>query len=107
VIERFPYLKLLCVNFADGLVDCEDSDCCQSRHCKKSPLCVTAPKPIDILLRKQPPAVTASFYERMKFLIEEGSLQSYAKQDAFNERYPPLRLPPTIDPPTFNQTVSG
>jgi len=23
----------------------------------------------------------------MKFLIEEGSLQSYAKQDAFNERY--------------------
>lgn len=73
-------------NDRDGLVDCEDSDCCATRHCKKSPLCVTAPKPIDILLRKQPPAVTASFYERMKFLIEEGSLQSYAKQDAFNER---------------------
>ena len=74
-------------NDKDGLMDCEDSDCCASRHCKKSPFCVTAPKPIDILLRKQPPAVTASFYERMKFLIEEGSLQSYAKQDAFNERY--------------------
>lgn len=74
-------------NDRDGLVDCEDADCCQTRHCKKSPFCVAAPKPIDILLRKQPPAVTASFYERMKFLIEEGSLQSYAKQDAFNERY--------------------
>lgn len=75
-------------NDGDGLVDCEDSDCCQrTNHCKKSPFCVTAPKPIDILLRKQPPAVTASFYERMKFLIEEGSLQSYAKQDAFNERF--------------------
>lgn len=74
-------------NDKDGLLDCEDSDCCTARHCKKSPFCVTAPKPIDILLRKQPPAVTASFYERMKFLIEEGSLQSYAKQDAFNERY--------------------
>lgn len=73
-------------NDRDGLVDCEDAECCQSRHCKKSPFCVAAPKPIDILLRKQPPAVTASFFERMKFLIEEGSLQSYAKQDAFNER---------------------
>lgn len=70
----------------DDLADCEDYDCCQSDNCKKSPFCVTTPKPIDILLRKQPPAVTASFYERMKFLIEEGSLQSYAKQDAFNER---------------------
>ena len=71
---------------SDDLADCEDYDCCQSDSCKKSPFCVTTPKPIDILLRKQPPAVTASFYERMKFLIEEGSLQSYAKQDAFNER---------------------
>jgi len=47
---------------------------------------VSAPKPIDILLRKQPPAITASFFERMKFLIEEGSLQNYAKQESFNER---------------------
>jgi hypothetical protein len=47
---------------------------------------VSAPKPIDILLRKQPLAVTASFFERMKFLIEEGSLQYYARQEAFNER---------------------
>lgn len=55
--------------------------------CKNSQLCVSSPKPIDILLRKQPPAITASFFERMKFLIDEGSLQNYARQETFNERW--------------------
>jgi len=71
---------------ADGLVDCEDPECCANTACSGSLLCVTSPKPIDILLRKQPPAVTASFFERIKFLIEEGSLQNYAKHENFNER---------------------
>ncbi|XP_022122591.2 teneurin-m isoform X2 [Pieris rapae] len=72
-------------NDKDGLVDCEDPECCQSAVCKASQLCVSSPKPTDILLRKQPPAITASFFERMKFLIDEGSLQNYAKQETFNE----------------------
>ncbi|XP_049888088.1 teneurin-m isoform X2 [Pectinophora gossypiella] len=72
-------------NDKDGLVDCEDPECCQSAACKGSQLCVSSPKPTDILLRKQPPAITASFFERMKFLIDEGSLQNYAKQETFNE----------------------
>ncbi|XP_026326587.1 teneurin-m isoform X2 [Hyposmocoma kahamanoa] len=72
-------------NDKDGLVDCEDPECCQSPACKGSQLCVSSPKPTDILLRKQPPAITASFFERMKFLIDEGSLQNYAKQETFNE----------------------
>ncbi|XP_063233060.1 LOW QUALITY PROTEIN: teneurin-m [Bacillus rossius redtenbacheri] len=72
-------------NDKDGLVDCEDPECCSNHLCRSSQLCVSAPKPIDILLRKQPPAITASFFERMKFLIEEGSLQNYAKQETFNE----------------------
>lgn len=78
-----------CCNFAisiDGLVDCEDPECCSNHLCRSSQLCVSAPKPIDILLRKQPPAITASFFERMKFLIEDGSLQNYARQETFNER---------------------
>lgn len=70
----------------DGLVDCEDPECCQNHACRSSQLCVSAPKPIDVLLRKQPPAITASFFERMKFLIDEGSLQNYAKLETFNER---------------------
>ncbi|KAF5270057.1 hypothetical protein FQA39_LY08469 [Lamprigera yunnana] len=72
-------------NDKDGLVDCEDPECCSNHVCRSSQLCVSAPKPIDILLRKQPPAITASFFERMKFLIDEGSLQNYARQETFNE----------------------
>ncbi|XP_073990852.1 teneurin transmembrane protein Ten-m isoform X9 [Rhodnius prolixus] len=72
-------------NDKDGLLDCEDPECCSNHICRSSQLCVSAPKPIDILLRKQPPAITASFFERMKFLIEEGSLQNYARQESFNE----------------------
>ncbi|XP_031338872.1 teneurin-m isoform X6 [Photinus pyralis] len=72
-------------NDKDGLVDCEDPECCSNHLCRTSQLCVSAPKPIDILLRKQPPAITASFFERMKFLIDEGSLQNYARQETFNE----------------------
>lgn len=70
----------------DGLTDCEDPECCSQAACSTHQLCVSAPKPIDILLRKQPPAITASFFERMKFLIDEGSLQNYAKMETFNER---------------------
>lgn len=72
--------------YEDGLLDCEDPECCSSHDCRTSQLCVSSPKPIDILLRKQPPAITASFFERMKFLIDEGSLQNYARQETFNER---------------------
>lgn len=70
----------------DGLTDCEDPECCSQAACSTHQLCQSAPKPIDILLRKQPPAITASFFERMKFLIDEGSLQNYAKMETFNER---------------------
>ncbi|XP_031828732.1 teneurin transmembrane protein Ten-m isoform X3 [Nomia melanderi] len=72
-------------NDKDGLIDCADPECCSYHTCRSSQLCVSAPKPIDILLRKQPPAITASFFERMKFLIDEGSLQNYARQETFNE----------------------
>ena len=80
----------LCILFfflpTDGLTDCEDPECCEDDSCSKSQLCHTVPHPIDILLRKQPPAVTASFFERMKFIIEENGLQSYVQRAGFNER---------------------
>lgn len=78
------FKKMICL--LDGLIDCADPECCSNHICRTSQLCVSAPKPIDILLRKQPPAITASFFERMKFLIDEGSLQNYARQETFNER---------------------
>jgi len=42
---------------------------------------------MEILLRKQPPSSSASFYERMKFLIEDDSVQSYATLSSFNQRF--------------------
>ncbi|XP_065289524.1 teneurin-m isoform X4 [Dermacentor albipictus] len=72
-------------NDNDGLTDCADSECCSHKACTKNPLCFASSDPLDILLRKQPPAVTASFFQRMQFLIEEDSVQSYAKKDAFND----------------------
>ncbi|KAK2714673.1 hypothetical protein QYM36_009036, partial [Artemia franciscana] len=48
-------------------------------------MCLSSPEPIDILLRKQPPPVSASFYQRAKFLIEENAVQSYAHRDEYSE----------------------
>jgi hypothetical protein len=79
-------------NDNDGLIDCADSECCSHKHCQSSPLCFTSPDPLDVLLRKQPPPPSASFFERIKFLIEENSVQSYAHKDAFNEKWVPLDL---------------
>ena len=80
VLNEF-YLSLI-----DGLTDCEDPECCESSYCKRSQLCTTVDKPINILLQRQPPAPTASFFQKMRFIIEEGSLQRYAENTAFNER---------------------
>ncbi|XP_074593790.1 teneurin-m-like isoform X2 [Brevipalpus obovatus] len=72
-------------NDHDGLTDCQDSECCSTDACKDSLTCLQSPDPLDILLRKSPSPVTASFYQKMKFLIEEGSVQSYAIRDGFSE----------------------
>lgn len=73
-------------NDGDGLVDCADSECCTRPECRDSLMCLTSPEPLDILLRKPPPSVTASFYQKMKFLIEDGSVQSYPHRDEYAER---------------------
>ena len=54
--------------------------------CRDHVHCLTAPDPMEILLRKQPPSSTASFYDRMRFLVEDDSVQSYATLSSFNQR---------------------
>lgn len=49
-------------------------------------MCTTTIDPVDVLYRKQPPAVTASFYQRMKFLIEDKSVQNYVHKDEYSEK---------------------
>ena len=49
-------------------------------------MCMVSADPVDVLLRKQPPAVTASFYQKFKFIIEDKNVQSFARIEEFAER---------------------
>ena len=75
----------MCVS-TDGLTDCADPECCRSPACADSQLCLSAPDPVEILLGKHPPRITASFFERSQFLIEEDSVQRYARGEVYNQR---------------------
>ena len=72
---------------SDGLVDCLDPDCCISSSCRDTVHCRSVPEPMEILLRRQPASSSASFYERMRFLIDDDSVQSYATTSSFDQRY--------------------
>jgi teneurin len=68
------------------MVDCNDSECCIFDNCKLSLACQTSPDPKDRLLRKQPPSISASFFEKVKFLVEDGSVQAFANLNSFTEK---------------------
>lgn len=46
----------------DGLIDCEDSECCTDSSCSSSQMCATVLQPRDILL-KVVPAMNSNFYQ--------------------------------------------
>lgn len=75
-----------CDGGTDGMTDCSDSECCSHPACNEHIMCLASNDPVEVLLRKQPPSVTASFYQRVKFLVEENSVQSYVHQDEYTER---------------------
>ncbi len=73
--------------FADGLVDCADSSCCSHPSCSENIMCVFLGDPVDVLLRKPPPSVSASFFQRAQFLFEgEEPVQSYVKKERLDEK---------------------
>ncbi|KAK0414638.1 hypothetical protein QR680_011539 [Steinernema hermaphroditum] len=71
-------------NDGDGLVDCEDSECCNYRSCSSDSLCASVVQPRDVLLHVQP-TPNANFYQRTRFLVQPDSVQSYADERQFNE----------------------
>ncbi|UJR35679.1 hypothetical protein I4U23_028429 [Adineta vaga] len=73
-------------NDNDGLVDCLDPDCCSSSVCQSTDECISRTNAKDILLRRQAPSPSASFFERMQFLIQEDGLQTSTIYSSFNER---------------------
>ncbi|GAV01016.1 hypothetical protein RvY_11793-2 [Ramazzottius varieornatus] len=73
-------------NDGDGLVDCDDNDCCQADVCAENVNCLAAPEPKDVLLREQAPSDSASFYDRVRFLIRDNGVQNFADRDAFDPK---------------------
>lgn len=82
----------------DGLVDCEDDDCCSQAICRENLMCFKSPEPIKVLSNKTlfgPGLRTLStdsaggrsfeFFEQVKFLIANESVVSYAKEKAFDK----------------------
>ncbi|XP_056012592.1 teneurin-m-like isoform X8 [Ostrea edulis] len=69
----------------DGLSDCLDPDCCSSASCTQSPFCQTVQDPAEILLQKPKPSSTASFFKKMKFLVDNNSIQKETSKNSFNE----------------------
>ena len=78
-------LTFLIIPRSDGLVDCEDPECCWSEACGGSQYCSTVPNPVSVL-QKTSVVVSpfASFFERYKFLVLPGSLQKFAKLKDFD-----------------------
>ena len=50
-------------------------------------MCVWLEDPAEVLLRKPPPAVTAPFHQRVRFIHEgEKAVQRYVKEGALTDR---------------------
>ena len=81
-------------NDLDGLVDCEDEDCCQQSSCRDNLMCFTSPEPSSVLANKsswqfngieqqQQVLFGGHLFRQWNFLIENNSVQSYAQEGAF------------------------
>ncbi|OQV15708.1 Teneurin-m [Hypsibius exemplaris] len=73
-------------NDGDGLIDCADNDCCSADVCLNQPECLAMPEPQEVLLREQAPPDTASFFDRVKFLIRENGVQRFVDRDAIDPK---------------------
>ena len=67
-------------------MDCEDPECCYSEACSLSQYCSSVPDPSAVINSSPLPHHFSSFFDRFKFLIENGSLQKFAKIEQFNKR---------------------
>lgn len=80
----------------DGLVDCEDDDCCSQPVCRDS-VCFKSPEPsrvlenrsLDLDALRRPSELDwspkVSFYHNFRFMIADDSVQSYAQEKTFDK----------------------
>ena len=76
-------------NDGDGLTDCADSDCCSNPSCTDHLMCLASANPVDVAARKTVAgsSIAGSFYERVKFLVEDNAVRSYAHKDEYVDKY--------------------
>ena len=81
--------------FSDGLIDCQDPDCCYRSECLNHHLCLTMDDPKDILRHNNASksyvftrsSGTSSFWERIRFLVmPEKGVQRYAQISHFDPK---------------------
>ena len=69
--------------FTDGLIDCEDPECCSSQTCLNKQHCASLPEPM--ALRSN--SFSTSFWKRVNFLIGPTGVQKYSQISHYNKRY--------------------
>ena len=86
-------LMELSTSISDGLVDCEDPECCLSSvECRQKQLCTTVDEPTTLAKADADADADAtkyrhSFWDRIKFLVDETTgIQRYAKVGAFDTK---------------------
>ena len=72
--------------FTDGLTDCQDPECCGAAECSRNVLCTTVADPADVADSPNSNPVPASFWERIRFIVESGESQKYADVASFDPR---------------------
>nr|CAB3264552.1 teneurin-3 [Phallusia mammillata] len=76
-------------NDHDTLTDCQDPDCCSQRACSHSTQCRGSLNPTHEISRvygRNPLKATSSFYERVRFLINDNGIQRGAQSSKFNQK---------------------
>ena len=70
-------------NDEDGLVDCEEPECCLSSICQEKQLCTSVPTP----LFNDTCGKNVEFWNRVKFLIGLEGIQRYAPETSFDKKF--------------------
>ncbi|XP_071950673.1 teneurin-3-like isoform X2 [Antedon mediterranea] len=72
-------------NDGDLLRDCEDPDCCMRAVCSTDSICKTVPDPTEKVVQSE--AMSRSFYDRMKFLMQHNSVQIDARIEEHQRKH--------------------
>ena len=74
------------ISFLDGLIDCQDPDCCSYPECINNHLCLTMEDPKSSQSTRISSKSSTSFWERIRFLVSDSGIQRYAQLNSFDRQ---------------------